>query len=166
MLITVRLAKVEDIKGLLQAQKSSWLATYSDIIPKDVINTHIKTSGKRYEQVKNEIRSDKNTRYWVAIVAGKIVGMCTAKKLPKHEIRAIYVRPSALGSGAGQKLFEKAIKWLGPNEDIVLWLEQGNGRARAFYQKNCFEMTRKKSKLDFHGYAMHVVMMRRASGRS
>jgi ribosomal protein S18 acetylase RimI-like enzyme len=49
------------------------------------------------------------------------------------ELYAIHVAPDQVGTGAGRSLMRDALKQLG--ERAVLWVVEGNTRARRFYEK-------------------------------
>jgi ribosomal protein S18 acetylase RimI-like enzyme len=80
--------------------------------------------------------------------AGTIVGFVNAGRYRQDEQRldgigeiyAIYLTPSAAGTGAGRALMDAAVAWLigrGLNQ-IRLWVFEGNARARAFYHRYGF----------------------------
>jgi GNAT superfamily N-acetyltransferase len=87
------------------------------------------------EEVRGWIRDDLVARQetWVALVAGRIVGLMA---VAPGTLDQLYVAPDRLGAGIGRRLLDLA-KERSPG-GLILYTFQVNDRARRFYERNGF----------------------------
>lgn len=93
---------------------------------------------------------DPDQALWLAEADGALVGYAGAgpAALPHPEVRpgdgelkSLYVRRSAQGTGLGRRLFDEALGWLERDGQRTLWIGvwSGNLRAQAVYRARGFE---------------------------
>jgi len=87
------------------------------------------------DEVRGWIRDDLVARQetWVALVAGRIVGLMA---VAPGVLDQLYVAPDRLGAGIGRRLLDLA-KERSPG-GLILYTFQVNERARRFYERNGF----------------------------
>jgi len=156
MKIKIRKFIPNDVYGIREVQKVTWLKTYpsrkegitiEDIKKKFEID---KTSeGKKKIEERKKKYNDRNIGIWVAETENKIIGFCMAIKEEEcNRVGAIYVLPIYQGKGLGQQLIEKAFGWLGNKKDILINVARYNKQAINFYKKFGFIETGKGGSLD------------------
>jgi GNAT superfamily N-acetyltransferase len=59
----------------------------------------------------------------------------------RRRVGALYVLPSAQGSGIGHALLERNLAWHGDDRDVYLTVAAYNERARRFYARHGFVVT-------------------------
>ena len=59
----------------------------------------------------------------------------------RRRVGALYVPPSAQGSGIGHALLERNLAWHGDDQDVYLTVAAYNERARRFYARHGFVVT-------------------------
>jgi RimJ/RimL family protein N-acetyltransferase len=134
---TVRRATPEDAGAIAEVQVASWRAAYVGVMPQRFLD---------------ELDVDARARLWrswtatpdsavfVAEQAGRVVGFASLG--PSREpagigqLYAIYVTPTAWGSGAGRALMDAGVAWLAERwREAMLWVADENPRARRFYER-------------------------------
>jgi len=156
MIIKIRKSVPNDVYGIREVEKATWLKTYpsseegittEDIIKKFEIDKTPKGINKIEERKKRY--NDKNISVWVAETEGNIIGFCMAiKEKGCNRVGAIYVLQNYQGKGLGQQLIEKAFGWLGDKKDIFINVARYNKQAINFYKKFGFVETGKRGSLD------------------
>lgn len=80
--------------------------------------------------------------FWVATDGDAVVGTCGVFPIAPRmvELRKMYVRPAARGTGLGARLLDVAVTWAGAQgaERMVLDTVEAMTRAIAFYEANGF----------------------------
>jgi ribosomal protein S18 acetylase RimI-like enzyme len=157
MTFKIRKSIPNDIYGIREVQRATWLKTYPDkkegITVEDIIEKFkadkTPEGKKEMEERKKKYYKNKNTGAWVAENEGKIIGFCTAVKEGKHNrIGAIYVLPNYQRKGLGKQLIEKVFSWLGNKKRILVNVARYNQQAINFYEKFGFVKTGKKGTFD------------------
>jgi ribosomal protein S18 acetylase RimI-like enzyme len=87
----------------------------------------------------------------VARSGKRIVGFSVGVKEDENELKAIYVLPEYHGRGVGKLLIEPAMKWLGNEKDVVVWVFSHNNQAIRFYEKHGFVKSGKTSTWPVNG---------------
>jgi len=156
MKIKIRKSSPNDVYGIRELQKITWLKTYpnskegitvEDIREKFKIDET--SEGKKKIEEKKKRYKNKKVRIWVAELKGRIVGFCMAIREEKHNrVGAIYVLPTYQGRGLGRLLIKKAFSWLGNKKNILVNVARYNKRAIDFYKKYGFVETGKAGILD------------------
>ncbi len=138
--IEITEATVNDVTGISEVQKETWLSTFPNekynITREDILSEDF-FSKNRIEKRKEIISDSKsNTKFWVAKSDAKVIGYCCARKLDDHnKIRSIYILPAFQGKGIGQKLMSKMFEWLNPTKPTKLTVAVYSDKAIAFYEK-------------------------------
>ncbi|MCX7881080.1 MAG: GNAT family N-acetyltransferase [Patescibacteria group bacterium] len=156
--LKIILAKSKDAEGIYQVRKITWINTYPNeklgITKKDILERFIEIEknfetylDQRKEALKNQ---SFNSQTWIAKINKQVIGFCTAKRVKKNEIGAIYILPQFQGKGIGKKLMKKALKWLEKNKDIYVNVVSYNQKAINFYQSFGFIKTGKIVKEEIH----------------
>ncbi|QBD74612.1 N-acetyltransferase [Ktedonosporobacter rubrisoli] len=149
MSILIRDAVPDDNEAARSVQKQTWLATYPNEelgISREDIAAHFTNispeARRRRELRKYRINTDPLTHLWVACKEDKIIGFCLATKEDGiHLVQALYVLPEYQGQGAGKRLLQAALDWLGTEHTVVLNVASYNERAIAFYRHFGFVIT-------------------------
>lgn len=138
---TIRLATAADAEGIARVQVATWRDTYAEL------------DNEFWEQFTPQVAAT-NWRNWMAAGAAPWVaeahdevigfalvreGKATGAHEPVRdlEVYALYVQPSAQGSGIGRALLEAA---LDPASPAQLWVSHANTRAIGFYCRHGFEL--------------------------
>ena len=156
MKIKIRKSVPDDIYGIREVTKVTWLKTYPSNeegitigdIEEKFENDETPEGKKKIEERKKKYK-DGNSGIWVAEDEGKIIGFCMALREGKHNrVGAIYVLPIYQGRGLGKQLIENAFGWLGDKKDILINVARYNKQAIDFYKKFGFMETGKGGTLD------------------
>lgn len=143
-MLTIRKAEMKDAAGIAEVHISSWLDTYSGIMPDEKLDSlNLESCTKKWEG--NIQRSFEGKEIlFVAELDDKIVGFCggspnddeNTKVKYQEDLRVIYIFKEYQKQGIGRKLvseYVKAIKSRGINSMIIWVLEQND--SRLFYEK-------------------------------
>lgn len=155
--LRVRPAVPADAPAYVAAHVAAQIATYGPILPPAYAQERVaeipEATARLTEQLAEGQRliaagEEPFRRHWVAELDGHIVGIACSGDGPNDwelefhppppdvsfMLDRIYVVPEALGSGAGQALFEAAVG----DRSAYLWILNDNPRADQFYRRNGF----------------------------
>jgi ribosomal protein S18 acetylase RimI-like enzyme len=136
-------ATPEDVEGILDVQKETWLATYPNEelgITKEEIESRFANTQERIERWNKILEQQgENSHTWVAKESQNVIGFSSANRKEEHRLQAIYVSPEYHGKGVGRQLATKVLKWLGDDKDIYVNVASYNINAIEFYRKLGFE---------------------------
>ncbi|MBI2029814.1 GNAT family N-acetyltransferase [Candidatus Gottesmanbacteria bacterium] len=142
-------AKPEDVNGIRDVQKITWLDTYPNAefgITVDDIEKRFDDSPqnkKRLLERKKTINKNPDEHVWIAKDDDQIVGFCIAKKEQgSGRIGAVYVLPQYQSKGIGKKLMSAGIKWL-KTKKILVNVASYNQKGIEFYKSFGFIETGK-----------------------
>lgn len=150
--IVITQAFPEDAETVCRIQSQTWIDTYPNaelgITEEDI---RVRLEGENGERTTKKIdrwrqiiesADDKHTVF-VARLGGVATGFIAPRtdEDNKHRIGALYVLPEAQGKGVGTALMEKALEWLGKNDDIYLCVVAYNTNAIKFYERFGFIKT-------------------------
>jgi ribosomal protein S18 acetylase RimI-like enzyme len=157
MIIVIQDAVPNDDDRIRYIQHQTWLATYPNEelgITKEAINARfVNVSAeivRRRAANKQRINTDPSVHIWVAKDEyNSIIGFCIAvKEALNGYIQAIYVLPTYQGQGAGKRLMQTALDWLGDKKPVKLSVATYNEKAMTFYRSlgfvvndNSFELS-------------------------
>lgn len=141
--ITVFIQKAlpEDAAVLAHIICESWKSAYKEIIPPDRLNLYTDL-GRRTEMFEKVLQSGKGN-FYMALVSGKPCGLIFFGDTRDEniqgiaEIIAVYTLEEYWGKGIGKRIMDHAlsvIRRLG-YKSVILWVFEGNTRARRFYEK-------------------------------
>lgn len=127
----IRKAVLSDAHAVATVHVRSWQHAYKGLVPDSVLDDlSIEQRRSMWE------RAIPSSDVWVALADDEIVGFATVgpSREPDaaNELYAIYLLPSAWGTGLARPLAEAA---LGDKQDVALWVFRDNPRARRFYER-------------------------------
>jgi GNAT superfamily N-acetyltransferase len=133
--VEVRRAKVEDATAIAGVHLRTWQSAYRHVFPPDELDAL--PLEPRIAGWQRGLAADDA----ICFVAGDpIVGFVFAERCADEpeagEVDAIYVEPSAWGTGAGRRLLARAEDELREQgfDEAILWVLEDNPRARRFYE--------------------------------
>jgi ribosomal protein S18 acetylase RimI-like enzyme len=138
--IEIKEAVADDVFGISDVQKESWLATYPNeefgITREDILSEDFRSKGrieKRIEIIKDP---NSNTKFFVAKNGEQVVGYCCAQKFEDfNKIKSIYILPDFQKMGIGKRLLNKSFEFFGNNKPVKLSVAIYNQNAINFYEK-------------------------------
>ena len=130
----VRRATSDDARAIAEVHVDTWRATYTDVMPKSVLDgLDVTTRERGWRRF-----IERGDAVFVAERDGRVVGFVNVGPCSDDavgELYAIYVRPEAWGTGAGLALMNAAVERLARDwDEAVLWVAEENPRARRFYE--------------------------------
>lgn len=138
----MRPAVLDDAKAIAVVHHTSWVQTYSDLLPAE--HWESDTVERRAQRWRERL-SDGPGNLAVAVVGEQVVGFAKAgstrrkKSVPSpvrsEELWALYVLGERHGTGVGALLLETVLP---PARSAELWVAGVNPRARRFYEKHGF----------------------------
>ena len=173
---TLEDAKSENVKKIRTIAKNAWLEIYPNEkygITREDITAIDWFNPEEIEKRKKEIKEGNNTHTWVLRDdKANIVGFCKVSKNNnssdikiQKEIDGMFIIKEFQGKGLGKKLMQKAIEWLGNDEEIKLEVVSYNTNAINFYKKFGFQETtlpvsKKRTQLPNGKQIPRIVMIR------
>ena len=133
---TVDFALPEDAQKIREVWYRAWLSTYPNkeyAITREEIQEKLQCllSNNTLKKYAESIRNPEPGQYLIVVREnGKILGMCSARRMPdKNILQALYVDPHLQGKGIGTALWEKARECFDPKNktfsDVALYNEKG-----------------------------------------
>jgi len=133
--VLLRTANDLDLDAVGSLHYRSRASAYQDIVSPSALT--FGSEGGLSEWWSERVRWEKDThRLTVAVSDGTVVGFSYVGPSATPgvgELYAIHVDPGLVGTGVGRLLMADALRHLGAR--AVLWVLEGNTRARAFYAK-------------------------------
>lgn len=135
----IRPATVDDAAVIASIQARGWRHAYADIVEPERMPDPAESESRWRDRLE-----DPAHEAIVYEVDGTVAGFATFgpsrdadADARNGELYAIYVEPSAQGAGVGKALMAAAVHGLRARgfADAILWTLQGNGLARAFYER-------------------------------
>ena len=177
----IRDAAPDDAAAIRSVQARTWLATYPNAelgITREGLRRHLE--GERGERITERIDRTRQRLSahaadptggcdFVAVLAGGAIVGFTAPFVEasgRRRVGALYVLPSAQGSGIGHALLARNLAWHGDDRDVYLTVAAYNERARRFYARHGFVVTGQPAgdELVIDGVAMpELEMVRRGA---
>jgi ribosomal protein S18 acetylase RimI-like enzyme len=139
--LSLRDATVEDAGEIARVHVASWEAAYRGLISDAELDART-VAGKTadWEQILGQ-----NHEVTVAVDGDAILGFCAPRREPGEpvEIAALYLDPAHFRRGTGTLLLRETLVRLRArgDEQVTLWVLEGNARARAFYARHGFAET-------------------------
>lgn len=135
----IRLMEEKDIPLVQNVARTSWKATYKEIIPERVQRNFINMA---YSDEMMQRRM-KATFLYVAETSNEIVGFANfsrVKEMGEVELSAIYLLPKAQGKGIGSALLAKGINELKGATELFINVEENNELGKSFYIAKGFQV--------------------------
>ena len=130
---TIRRAVEDDATGFVRAHEAAWDATIAPLVGRNL--AELAPFDDRVARYRAGVaQPPPDTGAWVAESDGEIIGLAVRSG---SELRDLYVVPRAWGTGVARALMEAVLSDI-PAADVseaVLWVGEGNGRARRFYER-------------------------------
>ena len=171
----IRRAVFGDARRIAEICVLGWRAAYRGLLPDDYLAMLSVEARAMAWQESLSRDTDWATPAWVAERNGEVVGYVIAGPprdedvpLPAAEVYAIYVLPAAWRSGVGRALLDTAVaEWRSRHvRRIVLWVLEGNARARRFYEAMGWSPDGGRQEIDLGGVSPVEVRYRiEAPGR-
>jgi ribosomal protein S18 acetylase RimI-like enzyme len=166
--MNIRPATVDDAPALARVHVDSWCAAYGELVPESFLQ------GFRYQGREERFReslAEGAEETYVVQSDQEIVGFLTLgpARDPDLDVRrigeiwGIYVSPDFWRRGIGKELAEEAERILKSRgyEHAVLWVLEGNQRARRFYEAMGFSLDGEFKNIDW-GIPLKAVRYRKA----
>jgi len=142
----VREAVQDDARAMAEVHVRAWQDGYRGQMPDHFLDGMTNELDVRTERWKRVLVGSEDTRTWVAVNEGRVVGIATAgdTRDDDHdggELLMINCVADAWGTGAGQQLLDEAVAYLRARSfsHATLWVLDSNARARRFYERNGWE---------------------------
>jgi GNAT superfamily N-acetyltransferase len=136
--VMIRDANLVDAEGMAEVHVRSWQAVYVGLFPDEFLRGL--SVRNRAEGWRRFISNSSDQRVALLVEEGeRIVGFSSlgcSEDPSIGEVYAIYLHPDHWGQGLGRELMEVTearLKTMG-FEEALLWVLEGNGLARRFYQ--------------------------------
>lgn len=136
----LRAATPDDAAACARVHHTSWVETYSALLPA----SHWETDTLEGRVARWQGWLDGGATVTVADVGGQVVGFAIGgpgRRVGEHapvrarELYSLYVLATWHGTGIGQALLDAVVD---PADPAQLWVAEGNPRARRFYTRNGF----------------------------
>jgi GNAT superfamily N-acetyltransferase len=151
----IRVATPADAAAIRSVQAQTWLATYPNAelgITREGLRHFLEgENGERIagrvertrQRIEAHVAAPAEGCDFVAVLGGEIVGFTAPFVEPggHRRVGALYVRPSAQGSGLGHRLLARNLAWHGEDQDVYLLVAAYNERAVRFYARHGFVLT-------------------------
>jgi len=140
--LEIRPATVADAPDFAAVHIASWREAYAGLIDEGYLAAL--DVDRRAEQWRSDLASPA-LRTWVALHEGHVRGFLALgpsrdedASAATLEIYAIYLEPSAWGSGIARELVRPVPAEVPPSVPVTLWVLAANERARHFYRRHGF----------------------------
>ena len=177
----IRDAGPDDAAAIRSVRAQTWLATYPNAelgITREGLRRHLE--GEHGERIAGHIDRTRQRLSahaadpaggcdFVAVSAGRAIVGFTAPFVEaggRRRVGALYVLPSAQGSGIGHALLERNLAWHGDDRDVYLTVAAYNEKARRFYAHHGFVVSGQpaRDELSIDGVVMpELEMVRRGT---
>ncbi len=139
-----RRATLDDVRAIARISVDGWRAAYRGVVPDEFL-TAISVS-KRQELWERLVTRPPEERHGTFVIArgDDVLGFACGGAARDDaldddrvgEVHAIYMRPDAVGTGLGRRLFAHVLRHLERRafEEVVVWVLADNPRARHFYE--------------------------------
>lgn len=149
MTLAIRPATIADAAQIARVHVIAWQVAYEELVPREYLDRL--DIGDRTHQWQS-ILSGKSTTVGVpqssdlvADLDGQVVGFANVGRFREDpedqtlgELWAMYVDPASWGTGVGDALMATTLEELNHlgTTTAFLWVLEGNGRARRFYERH------------------------------
>ncbi|TQN31548.1 ribosomal protein S18 acetylase RimI-like enzyme [Haloactinospora alba] len=141
----IRAASPEDALAVDTVRTAGWRHAYRGVVPDAVLDGMTPDPPRRRRQLADPGPGGFD---YLAESGGRVIGWVSAGPVRDsdlstavQEVYACYVHPDQWGHGVGAALLTTALGTLTGRPgvpEVVLWVLEGNGRARRFYERHGF----------------------------
>lgn len=154
--VAVVRADIGDMPRVRALARLIWPEAYGDIIAPDRISPMVE---EIYAPQTLRADIEQGHVFWLATADGMDAGYASAYlEAGRLWIKKLYVRDACRGRGIGKALMQAAFDRFGGAGRVSLYVNDGNGRAIAFYRSQGFEIEDKvpvrMGPYDFEDYIM------------
>ena len=136
------LTAADDPYAVSRVYEESWRCAYRGLVPQEYLDAIPKGHWV-------PLLEQPGLDFLVAVEKGEIVGVSSicASRFPQYagcgEVQSLYLLPDAMGKGCGRALLAAALRELAGRgcREVILWVLEGNRRARRFYERAGFAPT-------------------------
>jgi GNAT superfamily N-acetyltransferase len=166
--VRVRRALPADARAIAEVTVRGWQAAYRGLMPAEFLDG-LSVSGREVAWREMLDRDADGVPAWLAERNGRGLGFVSSGPprdadvpLPGAEVYAVYVLPEEWRTGIGRCLLETAVgHWRSHGATtLVLWVLEGNGPARAFYQAMGWEPDGGRQQLEIAGTSLAEIRYR------
>lgn len=178
----VREMTAADIDAVARVRVRAWQHAYVDLLPRDFLDAMSveEDAARRRESFATAAAMDDppvthlvtespegTVTGWAAIGPYRPEGAHTApapRATGDAELYAIYVLPELLGTGLGRDLTSSCLERAAQRgfTRVLLWVVEGNTRARRFYERGGFTPDGTEDTYDIDGQGTHIPIVRYA----
>lgn len=167
--LRIRRADVDDARAIAEVVVAGWQGAYRGLMPDEFLDSLLvagREAGWREVLARD---AEGGLPAWLAQRDGRAVGFVSSGpprdadvQLPAAEVYAIYVRPEVWRGGVGRALLDTATgHWRARGTDtLVLWVLEGNDRARRFYEALGWQPDGGRQLLEIAGAKLHEIRYR------
>jgi ribosomal protein S18 acetylase RimI-like enzyme len=140
--IIIRRALPEDAGNYTDCAISCWQAAYRGIVPDEYLNNMPADRDLKAEKYRESFAKPGDIQSYCVVSDGKMIGLLTIDII-NAEIWAIYLLEEYWGKGIGKEVLDFAISEMKrmKHSALFLWVLEGNGRAKRFYERNGFRFS-------------------------
>ena len=168
----VRPAILSDAAALGAIHVAAWRAAYQGIMAAEYL-AGLEVAKRAELWTATISRASPTEVVMVAERDGSLLGFCMIGNARRPdeaglgEVQALNVEPGAWGTGAGEALLVAAESWLGGRglQRAILWVVEGNGRARRFYERHGWDHDGHSDLVNIGGVPIAEVRYGRRLGR-
>ncbi len=132
---TIRVAVPDDAEAGAALHQACWLEAYPAICGEEIVRRFASDDLEWGLRWRTSI--EHGPPRWLAEHDGELVGFATAGDGDEgFELRGLYVRMAWWGTGLGDQLLSHALG----DRPAMLWVLDGNDRARRFYERHGFTL--------------------------
>jgi GNAT superfamily N-acetyltransferase len=167
--VLIRRALPTDARAVAEIAVRGWQAAYRGLMPDEFLD-RLAVAGRETAWRETLDRdTDGGVPAWLAERAGRAVGFASSGPprdmdvpLPAAELYAVYVLPQEWRSGVGRSLLHTAAAYWRERgaTHLVLWVLEGNARARAFYEAMAWRLDGGRQQLEIAGVNLTEVRYR------
>jgi len=166
--VDFRVAGPDDAEGVARAHVDGWQWGYRGLMPDSYLDGL--DWADRLDRWRATLRDPGPTRTHVAVADGLICGLVHSGPVRDddlvpvsfHEVYSLYVSAVAAGTSAGARLLVLGVEGAPPTSPgTVVWVLEGNLRARAFYERHGFVLDGASKDYEWCGVRLSDVRMRR-----
>jgi GNAT superfamily N-acetyltransferase len=166
MSVVLRAADEGDLAAVGALHYRSRAAAYAGLVPPEALAFGSEAALGEWWVERHRWERDTH-RLTVAVEDGTVVGFTylgPSEETGVAELYAIHVDPGHVGSGVGRLLMRDALPHLG--ERAVLWVLEGNARARRFYERGGWSADGRCRRSPLGGTMTHQLRYARVVGGS
>ncbi|WP_246530680.1 GNAT family N-acetyltransferase [Streptomyces bathyalis] len=178
----VREMTADDIDAVAELRVCAWQHAYADLLPRPFLDAMSveEDAARRREMFAQAATLTRNpvtnlvtesaegaVTGWAAFGPNRPGGAHTSAPraetaTEEAELYAIYVRPDLLGTGLGRDLAGACLEGAARQgfTRVVLWVIEGNARARRFYERAGFTPDGGEDTYDIDGQGTHIPIVR------